>query len=115
MKNVTVAATQMACSWNRQKTLDAAERLVRRAAGQGAQIILLQELFETPYFCQEQNYQYFNLAAAVGENPAVRRFRDIAAELAVVIPVSFYEKYGNTGFNSVAVIDADGRAARYLS
>jgi N-carbamoylputrescine amidase len=108
MKNVTVAATQMACSWNRQKTLDAAERLVRRAAGQGAQIILLQELFETPYFCQEQNYQYFNLAAAVGENPAVRRFRDIAAELAVVIPVSFYEKYGNTGFNSVAVIDADG-------
>ncbi len=108
MRKVTVAATQMACTWNRKETLDKAESLVREAAVKGANIILLQELFETPYFCKDHNYSYMELSSSPEENPAVRRFRETAKELDVVIPVSFYERAGNTAFNSVAVIDADG-------
>lgn len=108
MRKVTVAATQMACTWEREETLGRAEDLVRRAAKQGADIILLQELFETPYFCQQQKTAYMELATTLEENPAVRRFRNIAEELQVVLPISFYERMGNTAFNTVAVIDADG-------
>lgn len=108
MRKVTVAATQMKCTWNRQETLERAERLVRQAAGQGADIILIQELFETPYFCQLQKFEYMKLATTAAENPAVRHFQKIAKELKVVLPVSFFEKAGNTAFNSVAVVDADG-------
>ena len=108
MRNVTVAATQMSCSWDRDETLNKAEKLVREAAAKGAQIILLQELFETPYFCQRQNPRYRDLATELGENSAVKLFQSVAKELSVVLPVSFYEKHGNTAFNTVAVIDADG-------
>ena len=108
MRNVTVAATQMTCSWDARETLQKAERLVREAAGRGAAIILLQELFETPYFCQREKYEYYALARPVSENPAVARFMAVARELRVVLPISFYERAGNTMFNSVAIIDADG-------
>lgn len=109
MRKVKVAAAQMACTWNREATLNRAESLIRQAAEQGANIILLQELFETPYFCQQQNTKYMELATTLEENPAVRRFRKIAEELQVVLPISFYERMGNTAFNTVAMIDADGR------
>lgn len=108
MKKVTVAATQMSCSWDREDTLKKADTMVREAAKAGAQIILLQELFETPYFCQQHNYDYIRLATKLEENPAVLHFRKLAKELDVVIPVSFFESAGNLNFNSVAVIDADG-------
>ena len=108
MRNVKVAVTQMSCSWNSEETLAKADRLVRQAARQGAKIILLQELFETPYFCQLQKFEYLELAKPLGENPAVNHFRKVARELEVVLPVSFFERVGNTQFNSVAVIDADG-------
>ena len=108
MLNVTVAATQIACSWDREETLDKAEKMVRDAAAAGAQIILLQELFETPYFCQTHKYEYMHLATRLEDNPAVKRFRQVAKELKVVLPVSFYEDAGNTAYNSVAIIDADG-------
>jgi len=108
MRKVTLAATQMSCSWDAAATLEKAERLVREAAAQGANIILLQELFETPYFCQKENYDYLNLAKPPAENPAVNRFQKIARELSVVLPISFFEAKGNTTFNSIAVIDADG-------
>ena len=108
MRNVKVAVTQMSCSWNPEETLAKADRLVRQAARQGARIILLQELFETPYFCQLQKFEYLELAKPQGENPAVNHFRKVARELEVVLPVSFFERAGNTQFNSVAVIDADG-------
>ncbi|NDE00931.1 MAG: N-carbamoylputrescine amidase [Gammaproteobacteria bacterium] len=106
---VTVAATQFACSWDAAANLRNAERLVREAAGQGAQIILLQELFETPYFCIEQDARHFALATTLAENPAVRRFAEVARELGVVLPVSFFERAGQVYFNSIAIIDADGR------
>lgn len=108
MRKVKVAATQMACTWDRESTLAKAEELVRRAAGQGANVVLLQELFETPYFCQHQNLNYMKIATLLEENPAVCLFQKVAKELGVVIPVSFYEKVGNMGFNTIAMIDADG-------
>ena len=108
MRNVKVAVTQMSCSRNPEETLAKADRLVRQAAGKGAKIILLQELFETPYFCQLQKFEYLELAKPLGENPAVNHFRKVARELDVVLPVSFFERAGNTQFNSVAVIDAEG-------
>ncbi len=108
MRNVTVAAVQMQCSQEVADNLATAERLVRQAAGQGAQIVLLPELFERPYFCQERQYDYYDYAKPVEENDAVQHFIPIAKELQLVLPISFYEREGNNLYNSVAVIDADG-------
>lgn len=108
MSKVTVAATQMACDWNRAGNIARAEKLVRSAAQQGAQIILLSELFETPYFCIDQNPQHFALATTLAENPALNHFREIARELQVVLPISFFERANNVYYNTTAVIDADG-------
>lgn len=108
MRNIKISATQMPCTWNRQATLDKADHLVREAAKKGANIILLQELFETPYFCQLQKFQYMELATPLEENPAVEHFKKLAKELDVVLPISFFERVGNTQFNSIAIIDADG-------
>jgi N-carbamoylputrescine amidase len=105
---VTVAATQFACGWDRQQNIDRAEALVRQAARDGAQVILLQELFETPYFCIEQDSRHLRLATTLAENPAVARMCEVARELAVVLPVSFFERAGNACFNSIAIVDADG-------
>ncbi|MET0533012.1 MAG: N-carbamoylputrescine amidase [Steroidobacter sp.] len=104
----TVAATQFASTPDRVANLATAERLVREAAKQGANIILIQELFETPYFCKEHNPACFSVAMPIAENPAVRRFQDLARELKVVLPASVYERAGNAFYNSVAIIDADG-------
>lgn len=107
-RTVTVAAIQMQCSTDPQENLATAERMIRDAAVKGAQIVLLPELFERPYFCQERRYDYYDYAAPTLENPAVQLCMRLAQELAVVLPVSFYEKDGNCLYNSVAVIDADG-------
>lgn len=108
MSEVTVAATQMACSWNIDENIEKAEELVRLAHEDGAQIILLQELFQTPYFCLEQTIDHLDLAASLGEDRAVRHFRTIAKELGVVLPISYYEKAGPAQYNSLAIIDANG-------
>ena len=106
---VTVAATQMACSWDRAANIARAEALVRTAAGRGANVVLIQELFETPYFCQDHQTGHFDLALPVDENPAVRRLSDLARELGVVLPVSVFERAGQAFFNTVVMLDADGR------
>ncbi len=108
MRKVTVAATQMACTWDVNRNIDKAESLVREAAAKGAQIILLQELFETPYFCIEIEESYHRLASVLDENEAFQRLSALAKELEVVLPFSWFEKAGNTKFNSLAMIDADG-------
>ncbi|WP_220812542.1 N-carbamoylputrescine amidase [Pseudomonas paralcaligenes] len=105
---VTVAATQMACSWDSAANIANAEKLVRQAAARGAQIILLQELFETPYFCQKPNPDYLQLATPTDENLAILHFQALAQELQVVLPISFFERAGRARFNSIAIIDADG-------
>ncbi|MGH8175510.1 MAG: N-carbamoylputrescine amidase [Steroidobacter sp.] len=104
----TVAATQFACSADRVANLATAERLIREAAKQGANIILIQELFETPYFCKEHCPDYFGIAAPIEQNPAVQRFSQLARELKVVLPASVYERAGNAFYNTVAIVDADG-------
>jgi len=105
---LTVAATQFACDWNLAGNLERAERHVREAARGGAQVIVLPELFETPYFCIEQDSRHLALARTVHDSPAVQRFRDVARELGVVLPVSFFERGPVAFFNSIAIIDADG-------
>jgi N-carbamoylputrescine amidase len=108
MSIVTVAATQMACSWDREANIARGERLVREAAARGAQIILLQELFETPYFCQDHDARHLDLAKPLEGHPAVEHFRQLARELEVVLPISVFERDHNAFFNSLAMIDADG-------
>jgi len=108
MTQLTFAATQMACDWDRVGNIDQAEQLVREAAGKGAQVILLQELFETPYFCKDQNGDHFSLARDAADNDLIQHFQALAAELEVVLPISFFENHNNSFFNSLAMIDADG-------
>jgi len=108
MRNVKVAATQMGCSRSIDENIEKADALVREAANQGAQIILLQELFETPYFCQKEKSDYYGYATELEENKAVQHFKQVAKELQVVLPISFYEKKNQARYNSLAVIDADG-------
>ena len=108
MREVTAAAVQMRCCDDVKKNIERGERLVRQAAKEGANVILLPELFERPYFCQERRYEFYEYAKPVEENQAVKHFAGIAAELKVVLPISFYEQSGNTMFNSVAVLDGDG-------
>lgn len=108
MRKVTVAAIQMQCSKVVEENINKADQMVRQAAAQGANIILLPELFERPYFCQERRYEYYAYAKPVMENDAVLHFMEVAKELHVVLPISFYEKDGNVLYNSIAIIDADG-------
>lgn len=108
MRNVTVAAIQMSIPETPEKSVEKAEKLVTKAAAEGANVILLPELFENWYFCQERRYDSYKLALPLEENPAVRRFQTVAKELSVVLPISFYEQDGNVLYNSVAMIDADG-------
>ena len=100
MRNVKYAAIQMKCC-------NSVEENIKKAAN-GANIILLPELFERPYFCQERNYDYYSYATPVNDNPAVKHFKEVARELNVVLPISFYERDENVFFNTVAVIDTDG-------
>ncbi len=109
MRKVKVAATQFACSDDADRNVQKAEALVRQAAAQGARIILLQELFQTPYFCKDQRQELFALAHSVEGHPVLARMSRIAAELGVVLPVSFFERANNAYFNSMMMIDADGK------
>lgn len=108
MRKVKVVALQFSCSKDVQENINKAEKMVKEAADNGANIILLPELFERQYFCQEKRYDYYNYALPLEKNPAVNRFKEVAKELGVVIPVSFYERDIDRLFNTVAMIDADG-------
>lgn len=108
MREVTFAATQMACTWARDENVDRAVSLVREAAEKGAQAILLQELFETPYFCVDQKPEHFELAAEAMEHELIKRMQELAKELKVVLPLSFFERAHHAHFNSLVMIDADG-------
>lgn len=109
---VKVACAQFACSWNIDQNVAIADQIVRDAVNHGAQIVLLQELFETPYFPQEQRGDYFALAgpASVLHNPLLQHFSTLARDLSVVLPISFFERAQNAHFNSIVVFDADGSA-----
>ncbi len=100
-----VAAIQMSCTRDINENLDTAERLVRKAAGEGAKLILLPELFERQYFCQERRYEYYKFAKPAAENDAVRRFTAISEELSVVMPISIYERDVTVLYNTVVMLD----------
>jgi N-carbamoylputrescine amidase len=106
--NVTVAVTQTACDWDSEGNVARAEALVREAAARGAQVVLLQELFATPYFCKDKLAEHFQLAHCVDGHPLLARMQALAAELKVVLPISFFERSNQSFFNSLAMIDADG-------
>jgi N-carbamoylputrescine amidase len=108
VRKVSVAAAQFACGPDRSANLARAEAAVREAAARGARIVLLQELFETPYFCQKEKPEFFALATRLEDNPAVARLSAVARELEVALPVSFFEKCGQAHYNSLAMLDADG-------
>jgi N-carbamoylputrescine amidase len=106
---VTVAALQTALTDDIASNVARVTELVREAAGRGAQIILPSELFEGHYFCRTQREADFARAQPVERHPTLRQFQCLAAELGVVIPVSFFEQAGPEAYNSIAVFDADGR------
>lgn len=105
MSKVKIACVQMLCSADRMENIAKAEKSVCAAAQNGANIILLPELFERRYFCQERRYDYYEYAESVEDNLAVQRLQKLSAELNVVLPVSFYEKDGNVFYNSAAMLD----------
>jgi len=109
MRKVTLAATQFACGPDSKANVDRAEALARQAAAKGAEIVLLQELFETPYFCKDQLQAHFALAKPAMAHPTLARMAALARELGVVLPVSFFERANNAYYNSVAIIEADGK------
>ncbi|MGB8814810.1 MAG: N-carbamoylputrescine amidase [Paracoccaceae bacterium] len=108
MRTITIAAAQFACSWDLPANADRAEALVRQAAGQGAQVVLIQELFAAPYFCITERPEYFSLAQPMKGHPLIARFSALARELGVVLPLSYFERAGQVHFNAMAMIDADG-------
>ncbi len=109
MRKITVAAVQMRCEKDRQANLKKAEKMVRKAAEAGANVILLPELFEREYFCQQRCYEFYQYAEEINVNAAVQMGIRLAKELGVVLPISFYEKDVNNLYNSIACIDADGK------
>ncbi|WP_395946543.1 N-carbamoylputrescine amidase [Caedibacter taeniospiralis] len=108
-KKVTVAAIQMSMAEEFAANIEKASRLVEQAASQGANIILLPELFKSHYFCKNHNPKYFSWAESLEDSSLVRHFAQLAQKFQVVLPVSFFEKKGNTFFNSLAIADADGK------
>jgi N-carbamoylputrescine amidase len=107
-RTVTVAATQMSCDWDIDGNLKRAASLIQRAANDGANIILIQELFATPYFCKDQLEEYFSLAESVEDSRVISHMQALADEHDVVLPVSFFERHNNAFYNSLVVVDADG-------
>lgn len=108
MRNVSVAAIQMLMNTVVEDNIAKADKMVREAAAKGANIVLLSELFERQYFCQERRYEYYEYAKSLEDNDAVKHFKTVCKELGIVMPISFYEKDVNVLYNTVAVIDADG-------
>jgi N-carbamoylputrescine amidase len=109
MSKLTVAITQMASENDWKKNCDKAEKLVRDAAKQGAQLILLQELFDGDYFCIEQHTRFFKNAHELEHHPTVARFTALAKEVGVVLPISVFERAGQAHYNTTVMADADGK------
>lgn len=108
-RKVSVAAIQMSMAEAFEVNVKKAVSLVRQASSQGANIILLPELFKAHYFCKNHNPKYFAWAESIEEAPFIQEFSHLAKTLNVVLPISFFEKKGNSFFNSLAIIDADGK------
>ncbi|HUG45909.1 MAG TPA: N-carbamoylputrescine amidase [Sphingomicrobium sp.] len=111
MTILTVAALQLAFSEDRDSNIRAVSDLVRDAHARGAQIVLPPELFEGPYFCRVEDEALFANARCVAEHPSVLAMQQLAAELEIWIPTSFFEAEGPHYYNSLAMIGPDGKVA----
>ena len=105
---IKVAATQMTCSWQLDENIEKAKKIVNLAANDGANIILLQELFQSPYFCIDYDENIFELAQTFEDSVLIKEMSQVCKKLNVVLPVSYFEKSNNAYFNSIAIIDSDG-------
>ena len=105
---IKVAATQMSCSWELDENIENAKKIINLAAADGANIILLQELFQSPYFCIQYDEKIFELAQSFENSTLIKEMSGVCKKLNVVLPVSYFEKSNNAYFNSIAVIDSDG-------
>lgn len=108
MTEITVAALQLAFTNDIAENIRAVSELVREAAAKGAQVILPPELFESHYFCRVEDEGLFATAKPAAEHQAVQAMRQLAAELSVTIPTSFFEADGPHHYNSLAMIGPDG-------
>ena len=108
MREVVFAATQMACSKNSKDNIDKAVNIIESAAKKGANVVLIQELFETQYFCKDQKEELFELAKPFEDNPTINLMSKVAKDNNVVLPISFFEKANKAHFNTIAMIDSDG-------
>ena len=106
---VTLAATQMSCSWEIKDNISKAKQLINTAAKKGANVILIQELFQTPYFGIEYDEKIFRLAKPFKDNPVINEMSELAKKLNVVLPISYFEVENNAYYNSIAIINADGK------
>jgi N-carbamoylputrescine amidase len=108
MTKVKVGMVQMSCTENKQANLQKAIEKIKEAAAKGAQIVCLQELFTSLYFCDVEDYDNFKLAEPV-PGPSTEALGTIAKEAGVVIIASLFEKRTQGLYhNTTAVIDADG-------
>ncbi|HDM8036627.1 TPA: N-carbamoylputrescine amidase, partial [Vibrio fluvialis clinical-1] len=107
-RNVTFASVQLAISWNMEENLNKIRLAVAEAASHGANVVVLQELIAAPYFCKKQEAKYFSLAEETDQCRLIKEMSLLAKEFNVVIPVSYFEKAGNSFFNSLVMVDADG-------
>ncbi|HEY1435419.1 MAG TPA: nitrilase-related carbon-nitrogen hydrolase, partial [Thermoanaerobaculia bacterium] len=107
-REITVAAVQCPLPGTRAENIARVEKHVRDGAARGAKIVLPPELFQGPYFCREEKAEWFAEARTAEADEAVHRLRQVARELEIVVPVSFFERAGQAYYNSLAVIDADG-------
>ena len=108
MREVTFAATQMACSNNSKDNIDQAVNLIEQAAKKGANVVLIQELFEHQYFCKDQKEELFRLAKSFEDNQTIALMAKVAKDNNVALPVSFFEKSNKAYFNTIAMVDSDG-------
>ncbi len=106
---IKVAATQMSCTWETENNITKATNLIQKAVDKGANIVLLQELFQTPYFCIQYDEDIFKLAQSFENNKILNQMSNLAKKLNVVLPISFFEKDNNAYFNSIAVTNSDGK------
>lgn len=106
--NIRVSTLQFSMSKNSNENMDRAERMIRQAAVNGKNVIVLPELFSTRYFCQKMDPKFFSWAEPVEDSIVIKRFSKLARELEVVITISFFEKKNNEYYNSCAIADADG-------
>lgn len=107
-RNLTVAALQSAFTSDSNRNIEVMDGMVRESAKQGAQIVLMPELFENIYFCTFEKDKFFEMARPLKDHPTIKHFQEVARELGVVLPVSFFEREDQCYYNSLAMIDADG-------